>query len=920
MAITKTIVTKLTLDSKKFANDLKGAQKVMVQLGAAAVGIGTAISVLTQKTAFYQDEMIKSSRTIGTAVEDFLGYVHAAEKAGAGTEVLIKSLAKLNAPTKLISDTMAGLGIKLKNVDGTLREQKEVLFDLADVFKDNLSAVERSAAAYNLFGMRGVALVNFLKDGSEALKENAEEARKLGLIFSTEAGIAAENYIDSTTRLTASIRGITTAIGESFIEMSNQSNIINDISFFIGRLANEWRSLDKDTKDIILTITTLSIGMGLLSVAIVGMIKLAPTLGKAFSIMFGPIGLIITAIGLLAIGFLKFKDQVMPILEPIAKAFNELADSATEMGRTMTSMFDSLSGAFDIIESDSESASVKISLFGTIVVSTFKVIGSIVLIAIRAFDGLIKVLDLLAISMNADLQAMKALMTGSAKDFQFWSETSSKAVELAGNQINITGKKINRDLKNIWKDGILIYNDTKEGATSKKIEQMFDNIKNSSKSASDSASKGWEDFNIQIEAMANELPSVFDVIIGAVLGAVNTLTAAASTIVSVFRMAAELEVSALQYSLAIMERDFEIRMNNLQEGFDTRMRITAKFFDEQIKAEEQQTQREIDELNYREQQKIAILENAKNERLLQLDNEFQKMKAARERAFQEEMEFERAKFEAEKALLLEKAIDAEQRRLTEKFMNEDWKKFLEMREQQHQDTLSQFTEQYLTNKENQEEKSDNKILQIKDKFDSKKERKQKKSDDKLLELQTERDRLFLEMQTNYNDAQKALEREQAQAVWQNTKAQFDATKEVRIAEAWVTGFSAAAEAYSSLAKIPLLGPPLGAAAAAKIMDITRKRVKQIGKQKPIKPAILMQEGGVLSDTIPANLHPGEGVIDRIRTRKLIDLFDNITEDNSRRLNIIFESNSVVINGNAEDDLLSKLSEGLAREIEIRGVA
>ena len=107
---------------------------------------------------------------------------------------------------------------------------------------------------------------------------------------------------------------------------------------------------------------------------------------------------------------------------------------------------------------------------------------------------------------------------------------------------------------------------------------------------------------------------------------------------------------------------------------------------------------------------------------------------------------------------------------------------------------------------------------------------------------------------------------------------FNATKAVKIAETAASGAAAAAQAFVSMtAAMPFgLGQALGGAVAAVIIATTSMRIAQIEKQKPIKPAGLLEDGGVIAGNIthaqggiPAEVESGEMFIDKGRTAKML---------------------------------------------------
>jgi hypothetical protein len=93
------------------------------------------------------------------------------------------------------------LGISVKNSDGTLREQVEVLKDIADKFQTYEDGAAKSALAMQLFGKTGANLVPVLNAGSAGIKKLSDESDRLGNTISTELAESSAQLNDNLDRL-----------------------------------------------------------------------------------------------------------------------------------------------------------------------------------------------------------------------------------------------------------------------------------------------------------------------------------------------------------------------------------------------------------------------------------------------------------------------------------------------------------------------------------------------------------------------------------------------------------------------------------------------------------------------------------------------------------------------------------------------
>lgn len=101
---------------------------------------------------------------------------------------------------------------------------------------------------------------------------------------------------------------------------------------------------------------------------------------------------------------------------------------------------------------------------------------------------------------------------------------------------------------------------------------------------------------------------------------------------------------------------------------------------------------------------------------------------------------------------------------------------------------------------------------------------------------------------------------------------FEVGKAAAIAQALVAIPATAIEAYKSLAGVPLVGPGLGAAAAAAAVVAGMEQVRTIQSQR-----LALAEGGIVPgtgnrDTVPALLTPGEVVVPKNNFNDLQDAF------------------------------------------------
>jgi hypothetical protein len=213
---------------------LPSLKTAAIATGAAIAGLGVALFALTKKTAESFDAVQKFSDQLGLSTEFLSSMQHAADLSGVAVGNMNKALQMLqvrvgeaNRGIGQGKDAFDALGVSLRDASGQLHTAETILPRLADAFRNMSSATERAEAASKIFGQRGIAMLQILKDGSAGLAEMTAEAERFGLVVSAEAGARAAEFNDSLTRLKASFIGL-------------RNTLATEIMPIITGLANRW--------------------------------------------------------------------------------------------------------------------------------------------------------------------------------------------------------------------------------------------------------------------------------------------------------------------------------------------------------------------------------------------------------------------------------------------------------------------------------------------------------------------------------------------------------------------------------------------------------------------------------------------------------------------------------------------------------
>ena len=154
-----------------------------------------ALADMTGHAIDTADEMGKAAQKAGAAAEKFSAIAYAAKLSDVSVEAL-------QVGFKGLSAWMEKNGQIGKDVVDVLVEQSAAFEGMAD-------GAQKTNLALELFGRSGQEMIPLLNQGSEALRRQMEEAKKLGVVVSGETARAAETFNDRLTTLHSRLEGIT---------------------------------------------------------------------------------------------------------------------------------------------------------------------------------------------------------------------------------------------------------------------------------------------------------------------------------------------------------------------------------------------------------------------------------------------------------------------------------------------------------------------------------------------------------------------------------------------------------------------------------------------------------------------------------------------------------------------------------------
>ncbi len=204
------------------------------------------------------DDIGKTADKLGLTTDALQELRAAAESAGVSQNTLDmamqrfgRRLAEARQGTGEAVKALAEMGIALTNSDGSARSMEAVLGDVSDAMAGMAEQTDKNRIAMKLFDSEGVALVNMIGDGKEAMDEMRRAARDMGIVIDESLIRKAEEaktQIDLLARVTdaqlssalVNLAPVITAVASAFAFLATQINrAVEGYNLFFGGQATD---------------------------------------------------------------------------------------------------------------------------------------------------------------------------------------------------------------------------------------------------------------------------------------------------------------------------------------------------------------------------------------------------------------------------------------------------------------------------------------------------------------------------------------------------------------------------------------------------------------------------------------------------------------------------------------------------------
>lgn len=215
---------------------------------------------------------------------------------------------------------------------------------LTGALKGNNTMLDNYGMAANDALVKAKALSLGLVEQGKEMSLSAKQAATLALIYEQsgsaqgQAAREAEGASGSMRALRTEITNLTTEIGNNLLP------IITPIVTRLKEMVAGFREMSPETQRMIVMIGGAVAALGPFMVALGGILKLVPLVGAAFSVMTGPIGIAVAAIGAAAYVIIKNWDSVKEYFSngAGAKLWNSISNGAKALWGALKSIFNSI--------------------------------------------------------------------------------------------------------------------------------------------------------------------------------------------------------------------------------------------------------------------------------------------------------------------------------------------------------------------------------------------------------------------------------------------------------------------------------------------------------------------------------------------------------------------------------------------------
>jgi hypothetical protein len=308
----------------------RAADKAANTLSLIGVSLsGAAIGMFIKNAIDAADKLDDLSKKTGLSAESLSSLAFAFKMSNVEVESMQKALTKLSKNAIDNEDAFTALGISVKKADGTYKAADVIFKEVATFFAKMPDGVLKTKLSLELFDKAGADLIPILNGGALGIEEMTKRAEELGLVISTDATKASEEFKDQLDTLNQQM--IATTVNGLTPFIKSASNLIESLMKLPKLLEDNktalmlWSAIIL-APAIVVGIPALVAGLGALALGVIA-------IGAAFAA--NPVALILLTLTAAAIPAIKAINDYVVANKEADKANAALNQSTAETARLL---------------------------------------------------------------------------------------------------------------------------------------------------------------------------------------------------------------------------------------------------------------------------------------------------------------------------------------------------------------------------------------------------------------------------------------------------------------------------------------------------------------------------------------------------------------------------------------------------------
>ena len=348
---------------KRLGNSMQGVQGRVKNLRMAMSGLNKTFATLglilsagafvrmVKGTIDAADAFGKLEIQTGIAANTLQGYVNVGKLAGVeqatiekGLRRLTQSIHEADQGVATYKDAFDALGITVRNTDGTLKTNEQLINEISNAFSQMEDGVTKTAIAMEIFGKSGANMVNLLNEGAASLQEfNFEVSER----FAQNS----EYFNDQMTALGIKLQGFTTQMVDHLLPtLNNLAEMFSNITKDGADLTWLFKSINFVIKTLAASLFTVVAGFRFLGTTIVQVAKAA---WKAAKFDFKG------AMEELQNGLTTTREQFEKDMKIFEKIWNGSSEASEKYGKKTNNMLEKTFGQSMLAKLDTFKKSIK---------------------------------------------------------------------------------------------------------------------------------------------------------------------------------------------------------------------------------------------------------------------------------------------------------------------------------------------------------------------------------------------------------------------------------------------------------------------------------------------------------------------------------------------------------------------------------